>query len=69
MKITIDIQNCRECPFSSGGDTKHPHESWVCDKLSDNIGAGDTVFEGCPLVGETIEVDLPLVGAKKGVVG
>lgn len=49
MKVTIDIPNCRECPFSSGGDTKHPHESWVCDKLQDNIGVGDTVDERCPL--------------------
>ena len=53
MKVTVDIPNCRECPYSSGGDTKHPHESWVCVILMDNIGPGDTVFEGCPLVGET----------------
>ena len=49
MKITIDIKNCRECPYSSGGDMKYPHESWVCESLQDNIGKGDTVSERCPL--------------------
>ena len=51
MKVEIDIQNCKECPFSFGGDTKYPHESWVCDKLQDNIGAGDVVSCRCPLKG------------------
>ena len=55
MIVTIDVLNCRECPYSFGGDTKHPHESWVCDKLQDNIGAGDSISERCPLVGETDE--------------
>ena len=55
MIVTIDVPNCRECPYSFGGDTKHPHESWVCDKLQDNIGAGDSISERCPLVGETDE--------------
>lgn len=53
MKIEIDIENCKECPYSwlhrnVAGDT-----SVVCDKLSDNVGAGHTVFEGCPLAAET----------------
>ncbi len=49
MKVTIDIQNCRECPYSSPGDLKRSHESWVCDKLQDNVGVGDTVSGRCPL--------------------
>jgi len=49
MQITIDIKNCKECPYSSCGDTKHPPESWVCDKLQDNIGSGDGISDRCPL--------------------
>lgn len=49
MKITIDIPNCQECPFSWPGDTKNPHESVVCDKLQDNIGKGDAINKRCPL--------------------
>jgi hypothetical protein len=49
MKVEIDIKNCLECPYSwlhrnHAGDT-----SVVCDKLSDNVGRGDTVLEECPL--------------------
>ncbi len=49
MKVTIEIKNCQECPFSWPGDHKNPHESWVCDKLQDNIGPGVDVYERCPL--------------------
>jgi len=48
MKITIDIQNCQECPFS-WSHTSQSGKTWVCDKLCDNIGAGDTVNERCPI--------------------
>ena len=50
MKVELDIQNCKECPFSFGGDVKHPHESWVCEKLQDNIGPGDIVSDRCPFI-------------------
>lgn len=53
MKVTIDIPNCKKCPFSSGGDMKRPHESWVCNEIGDNIGPGDTVSDQCPLVADT----------------
>ncbi len=53
MKVTIEIKNCQECPFSWPGDYKNPHKSWVCDKLQDNIGPGVDVYERCPLVGQT----------------
>ena len=49
MKVLIDIENCRECPYSWGGDMHNPHESWVCSKLADNVGPGDTIHEDCPL--------------------
>lgn len=49
MKVLIDIKNCRECPYSWGGDMHNPHESFVCSKLGDNIGSGEDVHEDCPL--------------------
>jgi len=52
MIVQIEIKNCQDCPYSWPGDTKNPHQSWVCDKLQDNIGKGDTVSDRCPLKGE-----------------
>lgn len=48
MLLQIDVKNCKECPYSWPGDMKMSHKSYVCDRLSDNIGAGDVVSERCP---------------------
>lgn len=51
MKIEIEIQNCQDCPYSWSHTSGASGTSWVCDKLSDNVGKGDVVCEDCPLEG------------------
>ena len=57
MKVLIDIKNCRECPYSWGGDMHNPHESWVCSLLADNVGSGEDVHEDCPLRESAVDYD------------
>ena len=49
MKVLIDIKNCRECPYSWGGDMHNPPRTVVCSKLADNVGEGNDIHEDCPL--------------------
>lgn len=49
MKVTIDIENCRECPYSWVHTNQNGNTSVVCDKLQDNVGIGLAVSSRCPL--------------------
>ena len=52
MKIQIDIENCQGCPYSWSHVNHDGQRTWVCDKLQDNVGSGDTIHKKCPLKGE-----------------
>lgn len=52
MIAQINIENCQECPYSWAHTGHTDRKTWVCDKLQDNVGVGDTIHKECPWIKE-----------------
>ena len=57
ITVVLDIENCEDCPFGWSHTNHAGESSVVCDKLQDNVGVGEIIYENCPLVTETESVE------------